>query len=484
MGFGREATLAATFGVSQTADIAVFLIGLPDFLVNVLGSGGFTALLVVAFRQSRDQAVRLLAQASLLILASVGALALLLILFADALVSLLAPGFSDAAREIAVVTLPLVLLSAPVAAATGATIGYLQANDRFFIAAMGTAVINAVLILALLTAPSESPLTWLAAAVFAGAMARWLVQLVAIGRPVIRGFALRPWLVEGKLMAGFARAAVTEAVVFFYPFALRALATLYGVGTLASVSYATKLVQLPLGVVVMTLTIILLPRLAASAASHKAGDSTEFLGIARPGQYWILALSTISAALLIVHGAWLVEIAYGWGAIEESELAVIALYNAVFSLSLLPTGLNVFIRRVLNALGETRAPLRAEAAGFGAFLLLSGLVLFGGGGMEWVLAAAAAGNLFSTAVLLRASHRREVPLARALLKPAVWLLIPLAGLAAAVPGLALAAIAPENAYLPLAAIAVGGLAALGLLIGANREARDTVKSLVRRAPAQ
>jgi peptidoglycan biosynthesis protein MviN/MurJ (putative lipid II flippase) len=481
LGFGRDATVAATFGIDRSADIAVFLIGLPDFLINVLGAGGFTAILVVHYRQKPAEAARLMFQAGLAVLLGVGALALVLIALRGGLVDALAPGFDAAARERTVDLLPLVLLSAPIAAMTGASIGFLQAKGRFFVAACGAAIINTVLIAAMLGAQPGRTLSVLAAAILAGALLRWLVQAAVIGREGIGGIAFRPWLVDRSLMKAFVRAAATEAVVFFYPFALRAIATLFGVGALASVNYATKLVQLPLGVVVMTLTTILLPQLAGLAPRERnAADLGPFRRLAVHGQFWILVLSAMAVAVLVVHGSWLVRLAFGWGEIGPDGLAAIASFTAVFSLSLLPMGLNVFLRRALNALGETKSPMSAEIAGFATFIASAFAVIAADGPLEAVLLCAAGGCFVSMVMLLAAMSQRGVPLVQEFRRPGLWAAVVLSALATAAPGLILERLAPGHAWLPAIAIALGGLAGLCAALAVNREARAAVRTLLPR----
>ncbi len=288
LGFGRDATIAATMGIDRNADIAVFLISLPDFLINVLGAGGFTAILVVTFRQKPEIAARLMMQSGMALLAAVGVLSLLLILVSGPLVDALAPGFADTARLMTIALLPLVLLSAPVTTLAGPFRAYLLAQERFFIAASGTMIVNGTLIVGLLVAPENAELYWLAWAVMAAALLRVLVLAAGSGRATIEGFRISPWHVDLKLVAAFARAAATEAIAFLYPLALRAIATLFGTGALASTNYATKLVLLPLGVLVMTLTTILLPRLAAAAPREDGGDRAFFVRLIDLGGYWIL----------------------------------------------------------------------------------------------------------------------------------------------------------------------------------------------------
>lgn len=312
LGFGREATIAASFGLGREADIAVFLVGLPDFLINVLGAGGVTAVLVVAFRQRAAEASRLLFQASLAIFAMVGGLALLLVALRAGMVDLLAPGFDAIARQRTIDLLPLVILAAPVAAINAVTIAWLQAEDRFFLSAIGTAVINAVLIAALLADGREGSVVWLAAAVLGGVVLRWMIQMAAIGGRALGGISLTPWLVDRRMILGMVQTSAAESVVFFYPFALRAFATLFGIGALAGVNYATRLVLLPLGVVIMTLTIILLPRMANLAPGGAEQDRAAFLNLVRQGQTWILVLSGMAFGAL-----WLISLA---GVIDKTEV--------------------------------------------------------------------------------------------------------------------------------------------------------------------
>lgn len=480
LGFGRDATIAATMGIDREADIAVFLISLPDFLINVLGAGGFTAILVVAFRQRPEIAARLMMQSGMAVLAAVGVLALVLILFSGTLVDLLAPGFDTVARATTIALLPLVLLSAPFAAMTGPFIGFLQARERFFIAASGTMIVNGTLIAGLLLAPEDAMLYWLAWAVMVAALLRILVLALATGSATVQGLRVSPWEVDLKLVAAFVRAAATEAIAFLYPLALRAIATLFGVGALASANYATKLVQLPLGVLVMTLTTILLPRLAAAAPREDGGDRAFFLRLLDLGGYWILGMSAISVAILSVHGPLLVGLAFGWGAIGEDGLSTISIYVAVFSLTLLPMGINVFLRRCLNALDETRSPFWAELAGFLFFVVAALAVVQMDGSLEAVLLTSAAANLVSTAILLISLNRKGINVTARLVKPGLIGPVILAGVFAASPGLVTGSLLSTDPWTETAIMLVGGAAGLGVLMALNTDARRVLGDLLRR----
>ncbi len=479
LGFGREATIAASFGLGREADIAVFLVGLPDFLINVLGAGGVTAVLVVAFRQRADVASQLLFQASLAIFGMIGLLALLLIAVRSGMVDLLAPGFDAVARQRTIDLLPLVILAAPVAAINAVTIAWLQAEDRFFLSAIGTAVINAVLIVALLVDGQDGSVAWLAAAVIGGVLLRWLIQMAAIGRRAFGGLSFTPWLVDRRMILGMAQTSAAESVVFFYPFALRAFATLFGIGALAGVNYATRLVLLPLGVVIMTLTIILLPRLASLAPGGAEQDRAAFLGLVRQGQTWILVLSVMAFGALVLSRDLITTLVFGWGDITPGELSVIANLTAIYAISLIPLGLNVFYRRVLNAMGDTRSPMLGEGLGFIAFLIAALAVKATGGTLMHLMLAAVFGAFVSSVYLLLKTARRDVPMAAMLAQPPTWITAILATVAMAVPILVEQRFEGSTATTGLIALLTGGLLGIATAVAVNRDARSAVMGLRR-----
>lgn len=94
-GFIRESFLAASFGVSAEADIAVMMLSIPDLLVNILVGGGLAAALVPEFTQFPSQARRLWWQSMLIFTGFFMLIAALLHGLMQPLMALLAPGFSN-----------------------------------------------------------------------------------------------------------------------------------------------------------------------------------------------------------------------------------------------------------------------------------------------------------------------------------------------------------------------------------------------------
>lgn len=84
--------MANIFGVLAEADIAIFLLTLPDFLVSMLVAGALSVALIPEFKQfSKQQASSLFIQVSLIAVTAFSALVASLIYFSDIVVTRFAP---------------------------------------------------------------------------------------------------------------------------------------------------------------------------------------------------------------------------------------------------------------------------------------------------------------------------------------------------------------------------------------------------------
>jgi len=136
------------------------------------------------------------------------------------------------------------------------------------LAGVTTALFNLLMIAAL---ASRLPLVWaVAAGVLAGALL--LVQVAGSGAGTLQGQPWwRPWLVDQPLLRRFGgNFGFVTALVLLPPIA-RACASTADPGALSLFNYASKLVELPLGVLMGALSTVLLPHLAANPSAAAIG---------------------------------------------------------------------------------------------------------------------------------------------------------------------------------------------------------------------
>ena len=112
LGLLRERTVAYFFGVGAHADVFQVAFKSPNLLQNLLGEGTISAAFIPIYsrliEEERHEAAARFAGAIFgLLLAAAGGVTLLGVVFAEPIVTVLAPGFLDDAARVAAGDLPL-----------------------------------------------------------------------------------------------------------------------------------------------------------------------------------------------------------------------------------------------------------------------------------------------------------------------------------------------------------------------------------------
>src|SRR5439155_342640 len=259
VGFVRDIVVALVFGAGPVTDAFFVAFRIPNILRRLLAEGALSTAMIPVFSehfvtQSRPEVLRMLRAVLALALVALGVTALLGIATAPWLVTAIAPGIAeDPARGGLAVLLtrvmfPYVVLVGLAALAAGA----LNAQGRFFASALGPAVQNVGMILAisLLASRVDPPILSLAIGVLLGGIGQLLVQLPSLRRSgllVLPGSQFRhpalARLLRLLLPAVFGLAAVQVMV-----FVNTLLASLLRPGSISYLYYADRVMEFPLGV--------------------------------------------------------------------------------------------------------------------------------------------------------------------------------------------------------------------------------------------
>lgn len=401
-GFARELILASTLGVTESADVAILLLTLPDLLVNLLLSGGLSVALIPLFRAWEvDRAQALLRQSVLLIAVVFSLLAAALAWQPEVWLAILAPGVRLAADGAWREGVWQVALAVPLTALAGVSTAWLNARDKFFVAGCGTLLFNVCVIAALVWGfDSADSLSWLCLGILAGAAVRlasqWSTLPVGMWRP-----RPGPWLVDRTLVRSFATALLAASLMLLVPVVVRALASLLGGGTIAAFNYATKLVELPVGILITTIATVAFPRLAQlHAIGHRDAVLDDLSACLRR--------ATLLSIAVVASGWWfadaVVALLFQRGRVDaEAVSQVTALTRTLFG-SVPFIGVATLATAGLNAQGRTGTVLRLT------LVCLVALPVLGAPGLLWRSPVALASGLVLFHVLLSLMLLRELGL--------------------------------------------------------------------------
>lgn len=396
-GFVREVILASALGVSAAGDAAVLVLTLPDFMVGVLLTGGFNAALVPALRQlDPRERRRLYLDVSFYIGTVFALLALAVFLYPMGVATVFAPGLAAATVAPYLDAFSLMALSLPVVALTGVSAAFLNANENFFVVGLGTLVFNLVLIAALLTVFDAATGFWtLGAAVVVAALLRWGMQLASV-RERVQATVYRPKRYGRGLAAQFVAGVAAMGVFVLAPVVFRTLLSSEGSGLLAAFTFAQKLYELPVVLVLTPLVTVLLPRFTDIYAEN-GRDHRLFSAAA-------VALLVLAVATLFVgrlYGGAIAALIYQRGALDQAALATVVAIAETLFLALPFAALQLLSAAALNAQKRTGLVLRnalgALALGVAVALLVPGVVV---GGYVVFAAVAAAANIAALRVPL------------------------------------------------------------------------------------
>lgn len=323
LGFLRDGLIAMVLGAGPVADAFVVAMRLPNLFRRLFAEGAFAAAFVPAYMAERaergaDTARRFAGAALVALLLVVGPLTVLVWSEAEAVVGVVAPGWStDPVRTVLAAEFVRLTFAYLAGVSVVALLGGMLAADRRFLAAAFAPVLLNLLFVAVLVAlvvlgPVEAghagrilSITYaaagflqaaflLAAAARADALPRLTVPRAspALGR-LARAFG--PGLVAG----GFAEISVVVATMI----------ASVDPGAVSWLYYADRLYQLPLGLVGIAIGQVLLPEIAAApdpAAAHDVQNrALEFaLALALPAAVGLALLADPIVAVLFRRGAF------------------------------------------------------------------------------------------------------------------------------------------------------------------------------------
>lgn len=420
LGFARDVLIAGVLGAGVVADAFLISLRIPHLIRRVLGEGGLNAGFVPLYGEmsaregkaaARSFAGRAIINAALFFVAITG----LAELAAGALVLTLASGFGNDADKLALAVL-YTRLALPFVAFTGLAsllAALLNAERHFAAAAVAPALVNAVLIVALLLLPGgieNDPAAgmWLAVALSLSG----LLHLVIVGWAVARMLErprLRPPRLDAdarKLIRFAFPALVASSMTQIILLAAVALAS----GQPSAVSwlyYADRVFQLPLSFIGVAAGVVLLPEFVARKAttsaihdlhpesSHSPADQETAERVraaeaslaaeasapaaAALSDYVVgaLALALPAAIGLIALGSTIVSVLFERGAFTASDSRATAALLMALATGLPAAGASKVLIQPFFARREVSPPLMAGLLGMvvtlGSGLLLSAM---------------------------------------------------------------------------------------------------------------
>jgi putative peptidoglycan lipid II flippase len=412
LGYVREAVLAYQIGASAETDAYYAAFQIPDLLNYFLAGGALSIAFLPFYSRVRAQGgpaagERLLAVVLGTMTVLTTASALILWWWADALVALQFPRFDPETQALATRLTRIVLPAQIFFVAGGILRAALMSHDRFLTQALAPLLYNGLIIVGGIALGGR-----LGAEGFAwGALAGAIVGPFAVPLfDAISGARLRVRLRFAPTDREFLRYLVIAAPIMFGLSLLtvdewydRWFGALLEEGTVARLSYARRLMQLPVAVVGQALATAALP---AFANLWSAGRREELERVTLTTLQVGLGLALLASAAGLVFAAPAVSLVYERGSFGGEDAIQVSLLFAIFSLAVPAWVTQQIAVRAFFARGDTWRPMLLASV-----VVLAAIPLyrtfgarFGAGGLALAGVVAMTTNALLTLVLARVLH--------------------------------------------------------------------------------
>ena len=286
LGLIRDQVLAYLFGAGNAMDAFNVAYRIPNLMRDLFAEGAMSAAFVPTFTRhltlrGKADAWRLGNQLVNALLIITGSLVMLGIVFAEPLARLLASSYADipGKLELTVFLTRIMLPFLTLVAIAAAVMGMLNSLNKFFAPALSPAMFNvgiiasAVLLVPLMPGLGLHPITAIAIGAIVGGIGQIVLQLPSLYR---EGYRYRPEFNPSdpglrEILRLIGPGTIAGAAVQINLLVNMVLATGEGTGAVSWLSYAFRVMYLPIGIFGVSIATATLP----AVSRHAAQDSTE-----------------------------------------------------------------------------------------------------------------------------------------------------------------------------------------------------------------
>ena len=302
-GYGRELIIASQFNISMMADQVILLLTLPDLINSLLSISTISVVIIPLMHEQSDQVRSLIIDLikKILILAGVfyvGVGILLFFIYDLPFWQLLMVSF----------------LSILPNALTAVAVMYLQFQNRFLYASLGTFIFNVTIIGWLWW---SSSLISIALGVVVACIIRFGFMMIDVFKSPLK-IAHQPYQKTQKVTFQLILfSIISNGILFINPTINKLIASLLGEGSTAILTYAEKIYLLPVSVLLTTFAVASFPDMSKMVANQEWVSFKKMLSKSI-GVNIVLSLATL--VFFVLFGQWIITLLFGLAGISTAHL--------------------------------------------------------------------------------------------------------------------------------------------------------------------
>lgn len=365
LGFVRERAIAEVFGMDWRTDVFRAAFNVPDLMFFLLVGGGLNAAFIPVFTAylARDEEEEGWRMAWTFFALGLGLLVLMTtagMIFTPALAPLVAVGFRGEQKELLIILMRVMFPAVAFTALAGLGMGIHKSYKSFGAPLWGPIAYNLMIIIGTYTLGRRLGIMGMAVGTVIGAISNFLIQLpffIRKASPHPLTFDIHhPGIKKALYLMG--PAVVSSSITQLNFTITTSLASSLQEGSISALRTANTLVQLPLGVFAMGMSMVILPTLS----SLMARDEMEaFRRTFSQGLRLVLFLTIPAAVGLAVMREPLIRLLFQVGEFGAKDTAMAARAVLFYAPGLISQSAIQILVQVYYSLQDTKTLVRVSS---------------------------------------------------------------------------------------------------------------------------
>ena len=377
LGYIRESSLAARFGLSAIMDAYFGAIFIPTNIYLILVVGTVSPIFIpILLHDSDNDSVRASESFSVVVnfvLLLVAAVVAICMATAHWWITWLFPGFDTATRAMSLRLIYMIFPAVPLLAVSGVLTAALNGYHKYSLAAFAPALSSIAVIITALLARGTGAIYIVGVGTALGFLLQCLILV-----PAVRALGIRY-----RPTFNFRHRAMGRLFTLGGPLALylivanvslvieRNLASRLSPGALSSLTYAMRLFTVPANFLAAPLVVVAYPYFAREALRPGYGDLREDL--TRVMRFVVFLFAPVTV-WVVLNALPITRLLYERGNFGSADSHLVATVLKFYSVGILPNAITILVLRCLYAIEDTITPLVVESIDLVYFVVCAPLL--------------------------------------------------------------------------------------------------------------
>lgn len=379
LGLLRDRLLAGTFGASSSLDVYYAAFTVPDFVALILIFGAIAAAVIPIFSgylmEDKEEAWKYVSTLLNVFLGFLIIVCVILIIFTPFIISITAPGFFGAKKDLAVMLMRIMFLSPIILGASNMISGILQVYHKFLVTAIAPLLYNLGIIIGIVFFVPLFGLQGLAWGVVVGGVMHLLIQLPSFFHS---GF-------KWRANFNFRDPGVIKTIKMMVPrslglgagqlntIATTAIASTLMAGSIAVFNLANNLSSILVNAVAVSVSTAAFPAMSMAFLKNEGDEFLrKFSSIFRQ----IIFLTVPISLLLLILRVQIVRVFLGVGKFNWSDTRLTTACLGILAFNLIAQAFILFLSKTFYAAHNTKIPAIISGATVVFNILLSLLLVW------------------------------------------------------------------------------------------------------------